>query len=128
MSIVVLERISGFLQDQGLIDGFGVKYYRWMSSDVGSSGNFIVLRSEAGSGQSDVYLQRIPVRMILVGEANDIVGLDTLTRSIQRLLRTGAKPDGIVKLEPTSEPVGPMFLENDRPVFEINFTAYTTDQ
>jgi len=118
----ILTDLRAYIDD--LIPGYAVKYFRWTDADESSQEPFVMLRFP-GSGNSDPLLQRIDVLLTLVQQpAGAVSGHDTMA-AIARRVREGGGHGNVLRFEVLSEPAGPMYLENGRPVWVMDVRCYT---
>jgi hypothetical protein len=118
----ILTDLRAYIDD--LIQGYAVKYFRWTDADESSESPFVMMRFP-GSGNSDPLLQRIDVLLTLVQQpAGAVSGHDTMAAIVRRIREGGGYGD-VLRFEVLSEPAGPMYLENGRPVWVADIRCYT---
>lgn len=128
MSVTVLERTNDYLRSFGLLNGYQTKYFTWSDTDLNESAPFVLFRKD-GPGQSDVFLQRIPMLIILCSTPELVLDLDSdVTNIAKQFRKTDPTINGVIKFEVTSEPIGPMYTSNGRPLYEMTVTAFVEDQ
>lgn len=129
MSLQLLQRVSGHLNDAGLLTGYDVLYFKWTDERIEQNTPFILFRMAGTSGADNQCVQFPDVRILLVGSVTVPDDADTRAYDILRHFRTDFDtPTQSVKyFEPLGQVVGPMYLENGRPVFEINVRCMVDD-
>lgn len=127
MSLSLLQKVAGYLQDLGLIDGIAVKYYRWTDADMNGAGNFLVLRMAGTAGIRNATVQSPDVRLLLVADPSQVVSMNQKADAIFDKLADTIAPSGVLKLEPLSTVSGPYYLDNGRGVFEIIVRCFVQD-
>ena len=128
MSATLLERVKTHIDAASLNAGYAVRYFRWTDAYVAGSTPFILYR-QSGSGASDILLQDTRVSIILVGTPTTVVATDTRAQEILRYVRgSTVSTEGAVRFDPVGTVMGPMYLENGRPMFEVTVRVLTEDQ
>lgn len=127
MSATLIGRLETYLNAASLLTGYAVKYFRWLDADVNNTTPFIMLR-QSGAGNSDINMQETRLTITLVATPITAIDADTRMQSILRYLRGTVQTTGVTRFDPVGTVVGPMYLENDRPVFQLTVACYTEDQ
>lgn len=131
MSRQLLKRVADDLSGRGFLVGYEIKYYRWEDSDVEGNTPFVLFRQEGtggGGGTSDVHLQQTDITIRLVDNSAGATAADDAMNTILRHFRLSSVPAGVIKYQPITNVVGPMYLENGRPMFELVVRVFTEDQ
>jgi hypothetical protein len=122
MSVSLLQTISAFLDDHGLLDGYARKYFRFTPADFASA-PLLVIR-KAGHGDISSVIQNIDITiMIICSAAGQVAGSNRLN-AIERLVRGVSKPAGIVSLKVIASHSDPLPMEND--MFYMGMTLRAT--
>jgi len=127
MSIELLKKVAGHLDDAGLITGYTKKYFRWTDADVAGTANFVLFRMAGTAGARDATVQRPDVRILLVCNAKSVDAGSQKAEAIFANFAGTTAPDGIIKLEPLGTVNGPFYLDNGRSVFEIIVRCFVSD-
>lgn len=128
MSLALLQRVSGAVTAASLNAGYTIKYFRWTDADVAGTTPFMLFRRPGTAGDSNVLLQKQDAMIQLVGLPTTVVDGDARMQSILRLFRQPTSQAGVVRFMPMGAVVGPLFLENGRPVWELTVRVLTEDQ
>ena len=127
MSLAVLQRVQKHLDDAGLLTGYETKYFRWTDADVANAEPFVLFRQSGETG-SDEFVQGILVQITLVTVPTGVVSADALMTEIARLFRVDGSEAGAFRFDVQGGVVGPMYLDNGRPVFTLDVRVMTEDQ
>lgn len=129
MSLSLLERVSSHLSAAGLLTGYDVLYFKWTDERINQNTPFILFRMAGTSGVDNQCVQYPDVRILLVGNPTTVLEADARAYDIHRHFRTQFESaDNSVKyFEPLGQVIGPLYLENDRPVLEINVRCLVDD-
>lgn len=128
MSIELLRKVSGHLDNAGLLTGYAKKYFRWSDADVKGTANFVLFRMSGTAGARDATVQRPDVRILLVCKANEVeVDGSQKAEAIFANFAGTTAPVGIIKFEPLGTVNGPFYLDNGRGVFEIIVRCFVSD-
>lgn len=127
MSLALLERVSAHLSDAGLLTGYDVLYFKWTDEREAQNTPFVLFRMAGTSGVDNQCVQYPDVRILLVGTPTTAVDTDSDAYSLHRYFRTDFEGSGTTYFEPLGQVIGPTYLENGRPVFEINVRCLVDD-
>ena len=127
MSLTLLNRVRGLLDDNNLLDGYAVRYFRWTDADIAGTTPFVLFR-QSGSGESNELLQNTLVSVVLVATPTTLVTADALMQTLLRWVRVSGSDTGSIRFDPAGTVVGPSYLENGRPVFTLDVRVFTEDQ
>lgn len=127
MSAVLLNRVKDYVDSANLLAGYEVKFFQWTDADVAGNTPFVLFR-QSGTGNSDMLVQQINVSIILVATPTTALSADERAQAIARLFRVAGSHDGLVRFDTQGGKMGPSYLENGRPVFEIVVRVYAEDQ
>lgn len=128
MIFQVVERTKQFLDDLGLIDEYQARFHRWYDDDVNGN-TAIVLFRKTGDGVSDVFKQEYDVTItLLASDATKIIDVGNDAQAIVQAIRGTGSTSGVVKFQMLGNQQGPFYLENDRPLYQINVRVFTVDQ
>ncbi len=129
MSIQVLERVKGFLESGGFTQGYEMRYFRWSDEDIEGRKPFMMFRISTTASESDKHVQVFGVEILVATMPDTAIHLSAneLVKNIQKRFRQPVDYEGIKKLQPISEPSGPMYLENGRPVYMLNVRCFVND-
>lgn len=127
MSLVLLERVRIFLDEQALTTGHAIKFFTWTDADVAGTGNFICLQMAGTSGIRDEVVQRPDVRLLLVGAPNKTREVDAKAKAIYDAFAGTETTAGIIKFEPIGVIGGAYELDNKRWAFEIIVRCFVED-
>jgi hypothetical protein len=120
MTSATMETIEQVLLDANLTDGYEFKWYRWHDDDLKDKRTRLVtLRPESG-GVADNLIGHPDYRIILIGQANDPVEPHDRAEAIKEHLLSLGAVDKIMQFQILADILGPSYLEDDRPVFELN--------
>ena len=123
----MLQTIEDYLADHSLIDGYLLRWYRWYDSDLSETNDPFMVLKQDGGGEVNVWVARPFFRIQLVGrKSQDPREISGHIELIRDTLLTDHKTGEIIQFQVLSDIIGPTFIENDRPVFELGFTALTT--
>lgn len=128
MSKALFERVEAAITAASLHTGYAFKYFRWTDADVSGKDNFIVLRQPGGGGDSNTLLQSPDVLIQLVAKPTEVVAGDDRMLAILRMLRQPTSQTGIIRFLPMGSVVGPLYLENGRPLWQLTVRCFTEDQ
>lgn len=121
-----LQVIEDYLTAAGLTTGYTIKWYRWDDADLGNpKEKFFVLKQDGG-GAVTPYFSRPAYRILLVGgkKENPSDGGNLSEQIITQFMENHTTGE-IMQFQVLSDKIGPLFIENDRPIWEVNFTALT---
>lgn len=128
MSNAILERTRDFLVATGLIDSYQHRFHRWIDADIEQNTPVVVFR-KTGDGPSDVFKQESDVTItILEDSPTKVQALGVTVQDIVRKFRSSDTIAGVIKFELLSSQQGPFYLENERPLYQINVRVFTEDQ
>lgn len=127
MSLAVLQRVKQHMDDAGLLAGYDVKYFRWTDADVEGAEPFVLFRQSGETG-SDEFVQGILVQITLVTVPTGVVAADALMEEIMDLFLADGSETGAFRFDVQGGVVGPMYLDNGRPVFTLDVRVMTEDQ
>lgn len=127
MSLSLLESVRDHIQDAGLLTGYDVRFFRWTDQDAEGNSPLIMFRI-GGSGDSNVVVQQTDVAVVLLENPTSVVTGDARMADILRLFRTTPTRAGIIRFLPLGTKLGPFYLENGRPVWELTIRVFTEDQ
>jgi len=127
MSLTLLNRVRGLLDDNNLLDGYAVRYFRWTDADIAGNTPLILFR-QTGSGESNELVQNTTVSIVLLATPTTVVTADARMQTILRTIRLSGSETGSVRFDPSGTVVGPSYLENGRPVFSLDVVVFTQDQ
>ena len=127
MSVALLDRVSALITAAGLMAGYTEKYFKWTDSDINGKNPFIVLR-QSGSGISNILLQQTDVLIQLSQVPTAIEAGDLRMKDILLLFRGQTVSTDIVRFDPIGTVLGPFYLENGRPIWELTVRCFTEDQ
>lgn len=128
MSTEVLERTASYLDGLGLLSGYSPRYHRWHDDDLTQNTPVAVFR-HTGDGASDTFKQEYDVTITML--AKDITKTEDVgdaTKAIVQALRGTGTVTGVIKFEMLGNQQGPFYLENDRPLYQVNVRVFTEDQ
>lgn len=126
MSQPLLEKIATYLRQAGLLEGLTTKFYRYTDEDLKGASNLVVFRM-AGAGPRNSVVQQPDIKVILIGKQSDIVETNNKADAIFKHFGGLTAPEDVLKLEPLAYVMGPFFMDNERPVFEINVRCFVQD-
>lgn len=128
MSYDIVERTGQFLTDNNLTTGYGLRYHRWYDDDVNGNTPICLIRV-TGAGQSDTFKQEYDVTItLLASDATKVEALGDDMQAIVQAMRGTTTVTGVIKFEMLGNQQGPFYLENDRPLYQINVRVFTVDQ
>lgn len=127
MSKALLTRVKEHLDAGNLLTGYAVKYFRYSDADTNERGEFVLLRPAGTSGESDFIVQTPDVQIVLVAQPEGILTGDAKMLEILRYLRNNFDSASVLGFEPIGPVIGPRYLENGRPVFELNVRCTVLD-
>ena len=131
MSISLLERMRGHLDTGNLLDGYRVRFYRWSDDDLNKSGQVILFRMPGSSGQGAHVIQRPDISIQMLCDPDQVVAGDRRMLEILQYLRANFTISGtngaVFNLWPTSPYAGPIYLQNNRAMFELIVRCMTED-
>ena len=124
MSVALLESLANDLANRGLLNGYAIKYYRWKDKDLSGSAKFVLFRMAGSSGPRDSVVQSPDVKILFVGEPDDIRNVNDIADGVFNYFAGIEKPEFVQKLEPLASVLGPYELDNSRCVFEVNVRCF----
>lgn len=127
MSLSLLESVRDHISDAGLLAGYDVRFFRWTDKDAEGNSPLIMFRI-GGSGDSNVVVQQTDVAVVLLDNPREVLAGDERMTDILRLFRTNATRAGIIRFLPLGTKLGPFYLDNGRPVWELTIRVFTEDQ
>jgi hypothetical protein len=116
------EVLRAHLDTASLLAGFTFRFFRWNDAGIAAGGRHAVIRPEGG-GQVDPAIGRPDLRLLLVGGKNETQAIEVNAQAIKSFLLQNPSSGDIMQFILLSDIIGPTFLENDRPVFELNIRA-----
>jgi hypothetical protein len=116
------EELRTHLDSANLFAGYTFRFNRWYDSDIAAGGRHAVIRREGG-GAVDPAIGRPDLRVLLVGGFNEAQDIEADAIAIESFLLQNHSSGGIMQFQLLTDIIGPIFLENDRPVFELNIRA-----
>lgn len=124
MSTTILTAVRTWLDADGLLDDYAVRFNRWTDEIEGGSGEFVLLRMSSGSGENDALVISPDVRLIIVASPEKVIEAQDRIWQISDYMRQPGAPEGVIKFAVLANPMGPMYLENGRGVFELNVRVF----
>lgn len=129
MRVIVsdLEDIEAYIVDRNLDSGYILKLFRWNDADRESKRDkFLVIRQDGG-GLVDRDMGRPFFQILLIGGDNEDPNNGySRAELIRDTMIEDYKTGCIIQFQFTSDIIGPLFASNNRPIYEINFTALTS--
>jgi hypothetical protein len=116
------EELKTHLDSANLLAGFNFRFFRWYDSDIVAGGRHAVIRPDGG-GAVDPAIGRPDLRILLVGGFNEAQDIEANAQAIKSFLLQNPSSGDIMQFQLLTDIIGPIFLENDRPVFELNIRA-----
>lgn len=116
------EELRTHLDAASLLAGYTFRFYRWTDSDITAGARLAVIRGEGG-GLVDPAIGRPDVRLLLVGGKKETQAIEANAEAIKSYLLQNPGSGDIMQFQLLTDIIGPTFLENDRPVFELNIRA-----
>ena len=112
-----LAQLSAHVAD--LTTGYVIRFHRWTDADQNGTGQLVLFRF-SGTGASDFLVSKrdVLIRMLCIPSQVD-AGRKLMER-IQRRLFTEFEGQGAFLYLPMGEVIGPMYLQNDRAMFDLN--------
>lgn len=127
MSATLMERLEQHLQADNLLDGYSVRFYRWSDQDLRGSGQVILFRMPGTSGDSAHVIQRPDVSIQILCDPSQVKNGDDRMLAILRYIRANFQTNGVVNMWPIGPYTGPVYLENNRAMFELVVRCVTED-
>lgn len=119
MSQTLLNRIKEhIIDDGGLLSGYGVRYYRWSDDDLNGNGSIVLFRMSSTNGPSAHVTQWPDVSIYLLADPASVVAADNDMLEVLQYLRADYETDDVFNMVPVGTYTGPMYLDNDRALFE----------
>lgn len=127
MSGDLLDRVEDHLQAGNLLDGYRVNHYRWSDQDLNGDGQVILFRMAGTSGFGAHVIQRPDVSIQMLCSPRQVRNGDARMLQILQYLRANFQTDGVVNMWPIGPYTGPVYLENNRAMFELVVRCVTED-
>lgn len=122
----IIEEVRAHLDDGGVIDGHSVLYYRW-SDKTTAPLPWVVIAPEQGIS-GDYLVQNPGCVIYVVGEQYGVVSADETARNIAAYLREFYQFGSVIHADVIASPHRPMWLEDERPVFQINLVCKVAER
>lgn len=127
MSITLLRRVRSHLDENNLLDGYEVKFYRWSDQDLKGRGQVIRFRMPGTEGFGAHVIQRPDVEISMLCSPDRVVDGDNRMLQILQYLRSNFTTEGIFNIWPVASFTGPVYLENNRAMFSMIVRTMTQD-
>lgn len=127
MSDVLLQRVSGHLDDANLLDGYAVRYYRWSDVDLNGETDCILFRMAGTAGRSDSAAQAPHVSIQMLCNPDTVTDGDAAMLAILQHFRTSYSATGVANFFPIGPILGPSYLQNNRARFELTVSCLVED-
>lgn len=122
-----LQDISQYLKDNNLIDGYIYKLFRWNDADLNNPTDKLMMLKQDGGGVVDRDVGRPFFNILIIGGKSEDPETGYSRAELIRDTMINDFTTGNVRLFSfINDIVGPLFIENDRPTYEVNFTALTS--
>lgn len=126
MSATLLQRVSAHLAAANLLDGYDVKYFRY--TDANTQGPLVMFRMAGSEGsETDFTVQYPDITMVMVATPTTAVSASERMRQILQYLRRDFQGDGLLYIEPLSAVMGPYYMEDGRPWFQLEIRVIVND-
>lgn len=102
-----------------LLDGYALRYHRWTDADQSGAGDLVLFRL-AGTGSSDFLIDGPDVLIRLLCAPDRVETGRVAIRSIQARLYSDYEGQGAFLFLPMGNIIGPMYLQNERAIFDLN--------
>lgn len=128
MSATLLQRIKEHIVDDGgFLGGYGIRYYRWMDSDLNGSGSIALFRMSGLSGEVNRQVQFNDVSLYLLADPDQVKQADDDLLAVLQYLRANPETTGAFNIFPEGSFTGPSYLQNNRAMFEMVLRTGTED-
>ena len=126
MSATLLQRVSAHLAAANLLDGYDVQYLRY--TDANTQGPLVMFRMAGSEGAlTDFTVQYPDVTMIMIATPTTAVSASERMREIVQFMRDDFQGDGLLYIEPLSAVMGPYYMEDGRPWFQLEIRVIVND-
>jgi hypothetical protein len=112
-----LAQLSAHVAD--LITGYAVRFHRWTDADQNGAGKLVLFRLSS-TGDSDFLVSRRDVLIRMLCNPAQVEAGRVVMQRIQARIFTEYKGQGAFHFQPMGEVLGPMYLQNDRAMFDLN--------
>jgi hypothetical protein len=112
-----LIQLSAHLAD--LTDGYLVRFHRWSDAEMNGDGQLVLFRL-AGTGSSDFLISSRDVLIRMLCSPSQVEAGRAVIQRMQRRLYTVFEGEGAFLFYPMGEVLGPMYLQNNRAIFDLN--------
>jgi hypothetical protein len=112
-----LAQLSAHVAD--LTEGYAVRFHRWTDAEMNGTGQVVLFRL-SGTGPSDFIIDAPDVLVRLLCSPSQVETGRALMKRIQRRLFTEFSGQGAFLFLPLGAVIGPMYLQNDRAMFDLN--------
>lgn len=116
---LLLKVKNHIVDDGGLLSGYAVKYYRWSDKDLNGSGSVALFRMTGTSGRVNHEVQLHDVSLFLLAAPALVTQADADMLAVLQYLRADYADTGVFAFHPLAGYTGPVYLENDRAMFEM---------
>ena len=124
MSTTILTAVRTHLDADNRLTGLNVRFNRWSDEIENGAGGFILMRMGGGFGPTNRLVKSPDVRLLIVCDATEVATEQDRIWSMADYLREPGAPAGVIKFAVLGNPVGPMYMENGRGVFELNVRVF----
>ncbi len=128
MSVDLLETTEAHLSAGNLLDGYSVLYFRWSDDDLNRENEpFVTFRSSGGGLTDPVGGVAYPdIQIFVVGTVSTQVDTNRRAHEIRDYLIDNHRSGDVLNFQSLSDVIGPLFLNQNRPAYEINIRATST--
>ena len=112
-----LAQLSAHVAD--LITAYAIRFHRWTDSDQNGTGQLVLFRL-SGTGASDHLISGRDVLVRMLCSPAQVEAGRLVMERIQRRLFTEFEGQGAFLFYPIGEIMGPMYLQNERAIFDLN--------
>ena len=112
-----LAQISTHIAD--LTAGYAIRFHRWTDADQAGEGQLVLFRL-SGTGASDYVTSVRDVLIRMLCSPASVEAGRLIMERVQRRLFDEYKGGGAFLYLPMGELLGPMYLQNERAIFDLN--------
>jgi hypothetical protein len=112
-----LAQISAHIAD--LTTGYAILFHRWTDADQAGVGQLILFRL-SGTGASDYLVSKRDVLIRMLCSPAQVEAGRAVMESIQQRFFSDFAGEGAFHYQPMGEVMGPMYLQNERAIFDLN--------
>jgi hypothetical protein len=125
---VLLEAVRDHLTAApSVLTGYVIRFFRWTDADLNGTQKVVLFR-RGGTGEGDYTLDVSDVLIRLIVPPEQAKAGEAKAREIEQRFYAAPEGGSIVHVQPLGAIIGPVYLQNDRAMFDLNVRVSMAQQ